>query len=198
MQPLVVGPRRQGAKRAGGERGDQRPQPGQAADALRAVPAQVAATAEADLAVARGGRLLGAEDSRVGLAEGVRLVGEQHELGRALLDLPQRDARVAGVALADVAGDRRVAAPQVGRQRVAPEAVGKHVAGARQRERVGDEGLARDGHQRIHPDRHEGGERRRAGAGGLTLVNTLMGLALDPATGRPRLGAGGGGLSGEG
>jgi len=35
-----------------------------------------------------------------------------------------------------------------------------------------------------------------AGAGGLTLVNTLMGLALDPATGRPRLGAGGGGLSG--
>jgi dihydroorotate dehydrogenase (NAD+) catalytic subunit len=35
-----------------------------------------------------------------------------------------------------------------------------------------------------------------AGAEGLTLVNTLMGLALDPATGRPCLGAGGGGLSG--
>ncbi len=35
-----------------------------------------------------------------------------------------------------------------------------------------------------------------AGADGLTLVNTLMGLALDPVTGRPRLGAGGGGLSG--
>ncbi len=35
-----------------------------------------------------------------------------------------------------------------------------------------------------------------AGAEALTLVNTLMGLALDPATGRPRLGAGGGGLSG--
>jgi dihydroorotate dehydrogenase (NAD+) catalytic subunit len=35
-----------------------------------------------------------------------------------------------------------------------------------------------------------------AGAEGLTLVNTLMGLALDPATGRPRLGNGGGGLSG--
>jgi dihydroorotate dehydrogenase (NAD+) catalytic subunit len=35
-----------------------------------------------------------------------------------------------------------------------------------------------------------------AGAGGLTLVNTLMGLALDPATGRPMLGGGGGGLSG--
>lgn len=34
------------------------------------------------------------------------------------------------------------------------------------------------------------------GAGALTLVNTLMGLALDPATGIPRLGAGGGGLSG--
>ena len=33
----------------------------------------------------------------------------------------------------------------------------------------------------------------RAGAGALTLVNTLMGLALDPATGRPRLGGGGGG-----
>jgi dihydroorotate dehydrogenase (NAD+) catalytic subunit len=35
-----------------------------------------------------------------------------------------------------------------------------------------------------------------AGADALTLVNTLMGLALDPVTGRPRLGAGGGGLSG--
>ena len=35
-----------------------------------------------------------------------------------------------------------------------------------------------------------------AGADGLTLVNTLLGLALDPETGRPVLGAGGGGLSG--
>jgi dihydroorotate dehydrogenase (NAD+) catalytic subunit len=35
-----------------------------------------------------------------------------------------------------------------------------------------------------------------AGADGLTLVNTLMGLAIDPATGIPRLGGGGGGLSG--
>ena len=35
-----------------------------------------------------------------------------------------------------------------------------------------------------------------AGAGGLTLVNTLMGLAIDPVTGSPRLGGGGGGLSG--
>jgi dihydroorotate dehydrogenase (NAD+) catalytic subunit len=34
------------------------------------------------------------------------------------------------------------------------------------------------------------------GAAGLTLVNTLMGLAIDPASGRPRLGGGGGGLSG--
>lgn len=35
-----------------------------------------------------------------------------------------------------------------------------------------------------------------AGADALTLVNTMMGLALDPATGTPRLGNGGGGLSG--
>jgi dihydroorotate dehydrogenase (NAD+) catalytic subunit len=35
-----------------------------------------------------------------------------------------------------------------------------------------------------------------AGADALTLINTVMGLALDPATGRPILGAGGGGLSG--
>ena len=35
-----------------------------------------------------------------------------------------------------------------------------------------------------------------AGAEALTLTNTLMGLALDPATRRPRLGGGGGGLSG--
>jgi dihydroorotate dehydrogenase (NAD+) catalytic subunit len=35
-----------------------------------------------------------------------------------------------------------------------------------------------------------------AGAVGLTLVNTLMGLAIDPGSGSPRLGGGGGGLSG--
>ncbi|HEX3793218.1 MAG TPA: dihydroorotate dehydrogenase [Acidimicrobiales bacterium] len=35
-----------------------------------------------------------------------------------------------------------------------------------------------------------------AGAEGLTLTNTLLGLALDPRTGQPVLGAGGGGLSG--
>ena len=34
------------------------------------------------------------------------------------------------------------------------------------------------------------------GADGVTLVNTLLGLALDTETGRPVLGAGGGGLSG--
>jgi dihydroorotate dehydrogenase (NAD+) catalytic subunit len=34
------------------------------------------------------------------------------------------------------------------------------------------------------------------GADGLTLVNTLLGLALDPVSGLPVLGAGGGGLSG--
>jgi dihydroorotate dehydrogenase (NAD+) catalytic subunit len=35
-----------------------------------------------------------------------------------------------------------------------------------------------------------------AGAAALTLINTVMGLAVDPATGKARLGAGGGGLSG--
>ena len=35
-----------------------------------------------------------------------------------------------------------------------------------------------------------------AGAGGLTLINTVLGLAIDAETRRPRLGAGGGGLSG--
>jgi dihydroorotate dehydrogenase (NAD+) catalytic subunit len=35
-----------------------------------------------------------------------------------------------------------------------------------------------------------------AGAEALTLVNTVMGLAIDVETGRPRLGGGGGGLSG--
>lgn len=35
-----------------------------------------------------------------------------------------------------------------------------------------------------------------AGADGLTLVNTLPGLSLDPETGSPRLGAGAGGVSG--
>jgi dihydroorotate dehydrogenase (NAD+) catalytic subunit len=36
-----------------------------------------------------------------------------------------------------------------------------------------------------------------AGAEALTLINTVMGMAIDPATRRPRLGAGGGGLSGS-
>ena len=36
----------------------------------------------------------------------------------------------------------------------------------------------------------------RAGADALTLTNTVMGMAIDPETRRPRLGAGGGGLSG--
>ena len=35
-----------------------------------------------------------------------------------------------------------------------------------------------------------------AGASAVTLVNTVMGLAIDPETRRPRLGGGGGGLSG--
>jgi dihydroorotate dehydrogenase (NAD+) catalytic subunit len=35
-----------------------------------------------------------------------------------------------------------------------------------------------------------------AGADAITLVNTVMGMVLDPATGRPVLGGGGGGLSG--
>src|SRR5438105_3811218 len=35
-----------------------------------------------------------------------------------------------------------------------------------------------------------------AGAAGLTLINTVLGLAIDAETRRPRLGAGGGGLSG--
>jgi dihydroorotate dehydrogenase (NAD+) catalytic subunit len=40
------------------------------------------------------------------------------------------------------------------------------------------------------------GAALEAGAEGLTLVNTMIGLALDPVTGRPLLGAGSGGLSG--
>ena len=35
-----------------------------------------------------------------------------------------------------------------------------------------------------------------AGAEAVTCINTLLGLAYDPHTGRPALGAGGGGLSG--
>jgi dihydroorotate dehydrogenase (NAD+) catalytic subunit len=40
------------------------------------------------------------------------------------------------------------------------------------------------------------GAARDAGADGLTLVNTVMGLMIDPAMRTPLLGAGGGGLSG--
>jgi dihydroorotate dehydrogenase (NAD+) catalytic subunit len=38
---------------------------------------------------------------------------------------------------------------------------------------------------------------RAAGADAVTLVNTLLGMAVDPVTRRPALGAGGGGLSGR-
>ncbi|HEX7276142.1 MAG TPA: dihydroorotate dehydrogenase, partial [Acidimicrobiales bacterium] len=37
---------------------------------------------------------------------------------------------------------------------------------------------------------------RAGGASALTLVNTVKGMAIDPSTRRPRLGTGGGGLSG--
>lgn len=40
------------------------------------------------------------------------------------------------------------------------------------------------------------GAARREGAEAVTLINTVMGMAVDPATGRQRLGGGGGGLSG--
>lgn len=40
------------------------------------------------------------------------------------------------------------------------------------------------------------GAALEAGATGLTLINTVMGMAIDPESGRFRLGAGGGGLSG--
>ena len=36
-----------------------------------------------------------------------------------------------------------------------------------------------------------------AGAESVTLSNTLLGMVLDPQTGRPALGAGGGGYSGR-
>ncbi|MBM3828764.1 MAG: dihydroorotate dehydrogenase [Actinobacteria bacterium] len=41
------------------------------------------------------------------------------------------------------------------------------------------------------------GRVRDAGADAVTLVNTVLGMALDPDTGRPALGHGGGGLSGR-
>jgi dihydroorotate dehydrogenase (NAD+) catalytic subunit len=42
------------------------------------------------------------------------------------------------------------------------------------------------------------GAVQQAGAEAVTLVNTVLGMALDPATLRPSLGVGGGGLSGQG
>lgn len=53
---------------------------------------------------------------------------------------------------------------------------------------------------KLSPNTHElvavAGAALEAGAEALTLVNTVMGMAIDPVSGRPRLGAGGGGLSG--
>ena len=78
-------------------------------------------------------------------------------------------------------------------------------AHARPAQRRGDRGDARPRGRplwaKLSPERDRPHRDRRSrlstpGPRRLTLVNTLMGLALDPVTGRPRLGAGGGGLSG--
>ena len=50
--------------------------------------------------------------------------------------------------------------------------------------------------ERHRPRRRSPAPRPRRGAEAVTLVNTVLGMAIDPETRRPRLGAGGGGLSG--
>jgi dihydroorotate dehydrogenase (NAD+) catalytic subunit len=87
--------------------------------------------------------------------------------------------------------DRRLARPFV----LDPDAMVEVVAGARARtKRPLLVKLAPN-----DPDLPETARRAEgAGADGLTMVNTLPGLALDPATGRPLIGAGQGGLSGPG
>lgn len=87
--------------------------------------------------------------------------------------------------------DRRLARPFV----LDPDALVEVVAGARARTK-------RPLLVKLAPNDPDLAEtaRRAAGAGadGLTLINTLPGLALDPVRGRPLLGAGQGGLSGPG
>jgi dihydroorotate dehydrogenase (NAD+) catalytic subunit len=87
--------------------------------------------------------------------------------------------------------DRRLARPFV----LDPDALVEVVAGARARTR-------RPLLVKLAPNDPDLPETARraegAGADGLTLVNTLPGLALDPATGRTLIGAGQGGLSGPG
>ena len=50
--------------------------------------------------------------------------------------------------------------------------------------------------QRQRPGVHRGRGRRTPGPRPWSLVNTVLGMAIDPETRRPRLGGGGGGLSG--
>src|SRR2546426_6714865 len=83
------------------------------------------------------------DDSRVGFAEGMRLVGKQHDPRRALCDLLQRDARIARVALAR---RPRLGPSEVGLQRVTALAIGEDVPPAGEGERVADEGVCVDGH----------------------------------------------------
>ena len=47
------------------------------------------------------------------------------------------------------------------------------------------------------PHRRDRGGRAAAGAEAVTLVNTMLGMVVDPSARRPALGAGGGGLSGR-
>jgi dihydroorotate dehydrogenase (NAD+) catalytic subunit len=87
--------------------------------------------------------------------------------------------------------DRRLSRPFV----LDPDALVEVVAGARARTR-------RPLLVKLAPNDPDLAETARraegAGADGLTMVNTLPGLALDPATGRSLIGAGQGGLSGPG
>ena len=82
------------------------------------------------------GRSSAPEDARVLFAERVRLVGQEHELGRRADHLVERDARVARVAARGLLRRERRGAAQIGRERVATLAIGEDVLRAREIEHV--------------------------------------------------------------
>ena len=89
----------------------------------------------------------------------------QHDQrGRARGDFVERDAGITRVAARDRRRWQRLARSQIRSERIATRPIGEHVHAAREIERIRQERLAVDGHQRIHPDRteHTHGRTRRA------------------------------------
>ena len=116
--------------------------------------------------------------------------------GRSVADYEQAARLLAGAPDAVVAVEVNVSCPNVEDRR----RMFAHSAAATEEALAATEGCGRPRWAKLSPNVTDLVEiadaARRGGAEAVTLVNTVMGMAIDPHTWRYRLGAGGGGLSG--